>query len=99
VHLHRPSEDEGSMFLKTQYPPNRLCSPAGVKGTSAMSGHRSGHRREAMAPVRFGPGMGQPIGVTAEGWWVRSHRSAAILSRVHECVICSFFSLKTVCAR
>jgi hypothetical protein len=40
----------------------------GVKGTSAGSGPRSGHCREAMAPGRVGPGMGQPIGVTTEGW-------------------------------
>jgi hypothetical protein len=56
-----------------------LSSPAiGVKGTSAGSGPRSGHCREAMAPARVGPGMGQPIGVTTEGWWLRSNKSAAI---------------------
>jgi hypothetical protein len=71
----------------------------GVKGTSAGSGPWSGHCPEAMAPARVGPGMGQPIGVTTEGWWLRSNKSAAIFHRGDKCIIHSLFSPNTICAR
>jgi hypothetical protein len=70
----------------------------GVKGTSVGSGPQSGHCREAMAPARVGLGMGQPIGVTVEGWWLRSDMSTAIFPRGDKCTIHSLFSPKSVCA-
>jgi hypothetical protein len=65
---------------------------------SAGSGPQLGQCREATAPARVGPGMGQPIGVTAEGWWLRSDKSSAIFPRGDKCVIHSLFSPKTICA-
>jgi hypothetical protein len=50
-----------------------------------------------MAPARVRPGMGQPIGVTAEGWWLWSDKNAAIFPRGDKHIIHSFFSPKTVC--
>jgi hypothetical protein len=64
----------------------------GVKGTSAGSQPWSGHHREVMASAWVGPGMGQLIGVTAEGWWLWSDKSAAIFLRGDKCVIHSLFS-------
>jgi hypothetical protein len=49
---------------------NEPRASIGVKETSVGSGPWSGHCREAMAPARVGPGMGQLIGVTTEGWWL-----------------------------
>jgi hypothetical protein len=70
----------------------------GAKGTSAGFEPWSGHRREVMAPARVGPDMGQPMGATAEGWWLWSDKSAAMFFRGDECVIHSLFLPKTVCA-
>jgi hypothetical protein len=70
----------------------------GVEGTSAGSGPWSSHCREAMALARVGPGMGRTIGVTTEGWWLRSNKSAATFPSGNKCVIRSLFSPKAVCA-
>jgi hypothetical protein len=51
-----------------------------------------------MPPAQVGPDMGQPTGVTAEGWWFWSNKSAAIFPRDDKCIIHSLFTPKTVCA-
>jgi hypothetical protein len=105
-----PNKCSGHLLFQILAKPNETrkqsnisCMPLskawlGVKGMSAGSRLWSGHCREVMAPAPVGPGMGQPIGVATEVWWLRSNKSAASFSRGDKCVIQSLFSPKTVCA-